>query len=79
MENSYRRFAGYILKDSDGKIVEELEKKHKDNAGEIVYDVLRRWVNGEGRDCTWKILISALKASGHKQEADAIKQWLEQP
>ena len=77
--DSYRRFAGYVLKDNDGKIVEELKKEHKDNAGEIMYDVLRRWVNGEGRDCTWKNLISALKASGHKQEAEAIKQWLEQP
>ena len=76
---SYRRFAGYILKDSDGKIVEELKKEHKDDAEEIVYDVLRRWVNGEGHDCTWENLISALKASGHKQEAEAIKQWLEQP
>ena len=78
VKDSYRLFAGYILKDSDGKIVEELEKKHKDKAKEIVYDVLRQWVNGKGRDCTWKNLISGLKASGHKQEAEAIKQWLEQ-
>ena len=82
MGDSYRQFAGYILKDG-GNIVKEFEnihkqKKHKDRSREIVYDLLRQWVNGEGIDCTWKNLILALKASGHKQEAKPIEQWLEQ-
>ena len=76
--SSYRRFAAYLLNDEDGGIVEELEEKHKDETGEIVYDVLCQWVNGSGRECIWKHVLSALKACGHRQEAEAIQQYLEQ-
>ena len=71
--NSYHRFVTYLLKNTDGKIVEELEEKHKDETGEIVYDVLHQWVNGRERECTWKHVLLALKACGHRQEAEAIQ------
>ena len=74
--SSYRRFTAYLLNDKDGRIVKELEEKHKDKTGEIVYDVLCQWVNGSGRECIWKHVLLALKACGHRQEAEAIQQHL---
>ena len=73
---SYRQFATFLLKDNDGKMVEKLEEKHKDETADIVYDVLSLWVNGRGRECTGKRVLLALKACGHRQEAEEIQQHL---
>lgn len=75
---SYRCFASYLLRDEDGQTVQKLEKKHGENAGDIVFDVLQQWTQGKGRECNWKNLLSGLKACGRKDESEKIKKHLTQ-
>ena len=74
--SGYRHFAAYLLQDKDGRIVCELERRRSERSKDIVFDVLTQWVNGFGRECNWKIFLSALKACGLTVESDHIKHHL---
>ena len=58
----YLRFGIFLLKDSNGAIVEALEMEHRGNAEQINMAIFQRWLQGRGlKPVTWSTLITVLK------------------
>ena len=58
----YLRFGIFLLKDSNGAIVEALEMEHRGSAEQINMAIFQRWLQGRGlKPVTWSTLITVLK------------------
>ena len=58
----YFKFGVFLLEDSDGAIVEALEREHHQNAEEINMAILKQWLQGKGaQPVTWSTLVTALQ------------------
>ena len=61
----YIEFGTFILQDESGAKVKNLEHKHQRNAECINTEILRAWLNGEGKQpVTWATLIEVLHDIG---------------
>ena len=49
-----------LLNDENGTIMPAIAKEFRDNAQDINREVFRRWLQGEGIECTWHALLDAL-------------------
>ena len=59
---SYLKFGIFLLNDTNGDIVNELEMKHRRNAEEINMAILQKWLQGKGKKpVTWSTLIDVLR------------------
>ena len=50
-----------LLDDKNGTLMPAITKEFANNAQDINTEVLRRWIQGNGIDCTWRVLLDALK------------------
>ena len=66
-----------LLDDSDGSIVEAIEREYRDNAFEINRKILARWITGQGTvECTWQGLIGVLRTVNREALAESIEEAL---
>ena len=49
-----------LLDDENGTIMLAIAQQFANNAQDINTEILRRWVQGKGIDCTWHSLLNAL-------------------
>ena len=58
----YHKFGVKLLEDKTGNRMRALERQLRDNPEEINNEILRRWINGEGREPrNWATLVVALQ------------------
>ena len=50
-----------LLDDKNGTIIPALAQQFGNNAHDITMEILSRWMQGKGIECTWHALIDALK------------------
>ena len=69
-----------LLNDRDGSVVFPLISQYQQNATDIVFEILRRWLSGEGKQpVTWKTLTDTLKIIGLNELAKTIETSLTSP
>ena len=49
-----------LLDDKNGTIMPAIAEQFGNNVQNINTEILRRWVQGKGTDCTWHVLLDAL-------------------
>ena len=60
---NYFKFGIFLLEDSNGVIVQALEKQLHFNAEQINIAILQRWLEGKGvMPVTWSTLVSVLQS-----------------
>ena len=73
----YTIFGTFLLEDTNGVIVEALEKEHLKNAENINIAILRQWLQGKGmKPVTWTTLVAVLRQIGMNELADTIESEL---
>ena len=50
-----------LLNDENGTIIPAIAQQFSNNAQDINMEVLNRWIEGRGVDCTWQALLGALR------------------
>ena len=70
----YFEFGTFLLDDSIGSRVRNLEHQHQRNAEQINTEILRQWVNGSGKKpVTWATLVEVLRDIELSTLADNIE------
>ena len=60
---NYFKFGIFLLEDSNGVIVQALEKQLHFNAEQINIAILQRWLEGKGvKPVTWSTLVTVLQS-----------------
>ena len=60
---NYFKFGIFLLEDSNGVIVQALEKQLHFNAEQINITILQRWLEGKGvKPVTWSTLVTVLQS-----------------
>ena len=72
----YTAFGLLLLNDEDGSVVTAIISQHQLNVTNIVLEILMRWVRGEGKEPTWRTLITTLSNSGLHELATCIDESL---
>ena len=66
-----------LLNDKDGSIVEQITSEYQLNAVNIMREILKRWIRGEGKQpVTWKTLTDTLTAIGLTELVKSIQESL---
>ena len=69
-----------LLNDDDGSVVFPLISQYQRNSTDIVLEILRRWISGQGKQpVTWKTLIDTLRDIGLTELATCIETSLTSP
>lgn len=72
---AYSRFGALLLNDDSGAITEAIIKQHKSDICEINTEILKKWLQGQGKKpVTWSTLIEVLKDIKLSELAKAIKE-----
>ena len=58
---NYLMFGITLLDDSKGDKVESIVRQHREDSLNINIQILKEWIRGRGRRCTWDNLIYALR------------------
>ena len=73
----YFKFGVLLLQDNNGDVVSAFEKELGRNASEINQAILRRWLQGKGRQpVTWDTLLAVLQDIGLNSLAKQVKETL---
>ena len=60
--SQYLTFGIQLLEDATGAIIDAIEEECHHNAFKINFNILKRWIGGQGRKpISWAILIEVLK------------------
>lgn len=79
MQNYYGTFGGCLLIDDNGNKVKGIEKTKQGDQVLITEEILRRWLNGEGRyPIEWGTLVKCLRHAELNVVADYIDDKLTQ-
>ena len=71
---NYSRFGMYLLDDPNGTRVNNIERKHREDAERINTEILREWATGRGKKpVTWETLTEVL----HDIELGALASEIE--
>ena len=74
IQNDYEKFGIQLLHDSNGNIVAGIERKKRDDPGDITIEILRQWLQGKGKKpVTWQTLVECLEDTNLHVAADHIK------
>ena len=77
--NDYENFGIQLLMDKDGSTVKNIETTHLQNPVAITTGILRKWLQGRGREpITWSTLIECLKEAKLNTAAGYIADALSQ-
>ena len=78
ISDKYMTFGILLLNDDNGAIVNEISLRYLKDHVQINIDILRRWINGEGRlPVSWETLTACLRDTGLSKLADDIQQNIE--
>ena len=70
----YMQFGIFLLEDSNGARVRNLERKHRENAEEINIEIIQEWIAGTGKKpVTWGTFINVLRDINFANLADEIE------
>ena len=70
----YLEFGVFLLEDSNGARVRNLELKHLKNAREINIEIIQEWIAGKGKKpVTWGTFINVLRDIDFTHLADEIQ------
>ena len=76
----YTRLGILLLNDKKGSVVDQISCDCRDKAADIVYEILKRWIRGKGKQpVTWKTLTDTLRAVGLTELATCIETSLTSP
>lgn len=73
---NYKDFGLELLNDESGQIVDAIIEEKREKAEAINYEILKRWVNGEGKPHSWETLIEVLEDCELGNLAQEIKNEL---
>ena len=74
---TYRMLGTMLLNDDTGAITEAIKQQFNQNAIDINYEILRRWLQGRGKSpVTWMTLVRVLKQIQLKELARKIENSL---
>lgn len=78
--NAYAEFGRALLQDSDGVIMQTIQKQHR-NSGHAIHTILTRWLQGNNGTPTWEHLLQVLVDINMRELAEEIaqKQGMECP
>ena len=77
ISDKYMTFGILLLNDDSGAIVDEISLRYLKNHVQINIDILRRWINGEGKlPVSWGTLTTCLRDTGLSKLADDIRQYI---
>ncbi len=69
----YNQFGILLLNDKTGARISSIETKHRENVQEINLEVLKLWINGEGRKpISWNTVVTVLREIGLNALASKI-------
>ena len=75
-------FGLHLLDDHNGHIVSTIQKDKNNDCLEITMEILRRWIDAGGSNCTYKFLMDCLRRIGMGGLAEDINSnlmvWLPQ-
>ena len=75
---SYRSFGTLLLNDETGQTTSVLIKKHQNDAFDINYEILQKWLRGMGKKpVEWSTLVSVLNDIDLRVLADKISKTIE--
>ena len=57
-------FGLHLLDDHNGHIVSTIKKNKNNDCREVTMEILRRWIDAGGSNCTYKFLIDCLRKIG---------------
>ena len=69
----YSDFGVLLLNDDDGSKVSAIVDKNMREAKPILTDILKLWLQGEGRPVSWKTLVEVLEDIGLCRLAEDIR------
>ena len=69
----YSDFGVLLLNDDDGSKVSAIEHKNMREAKPILIDIVKLWLQGEGRPVSWKTLVEVLEDSVLRRLAEDIQ------
>ena len=70
-------FGILLLNDETGAEVNAIVSKYREDAEQINLEILRLWIEGEGKPLSWDVLIDVLKAIGLNTLAEDINNGLQ--
>ena len=73
---NYEMLGTLLLNDDCGAILPAIKTQMLLDPSAITMEIMRRWVNGQGREPTWQTLIDCLNSVGLSRIASSIKQSL---
>lgn len=73
----HERFGIHILNDGSGQLVASIMGNAGNRAANIKMEVVRRWLQGEGKEVSWKMLAQVLDTVGYKILAEDISTSLQ--
>ena len=74
IQNDYEKFGIQLLQDDNGSIVEGIERMKRGDPGDITVEILRQWLQGQGRKpVTWQTLVECLEDTKLHVAANYIK------
>ena len=69
----YSDFGVLLLNDDDGSKVSAIVDKNMREAKPICTDIVKLWLQGEGRPVSWKTLVEVLEDIGLRRLAEDIR------
>ena len=72
---NYEMLGTLLLNDRHGVILPAIKTEMLLNPSAITMEIMRRWVNGQGREPTWQTLVNCLNSVGLSHIASYIKQF----
>ena len=70
-------FGENLSLDSDGKTIDDIKEKHKDDHESGCKEMFKLWLSGSGvRPVTWRKLVQVLEDSDYKALASDIRTYL---
>ena len=77
ISTKYRKFGTFLLQDDNGGKMKEIIKECREDTYDINQEVLRRWLNGEGKKpVSWATLATELERTGLSELAREIQNEL---
>ena len=62
--HSNTKFGLHLLDDCNGNIVSTIKKDKNNDCREVTMEILKRWIDAGGSNCTYKFLMDCLRKIG---------------
>ena len=69
----YQQFGILLLNDPTGSCVRNIIHKCREQPEDIIFEILRQWLEGKGGSVTWETLVETLEDIGLRTLAQDIR------